>query len=752
MIEFPVIPNKPPEHPGMDFALLRQEGIRYIIKLAGEVWTDYNTHDPGITILEQVCYAITDLSYRLGFDIRDLLAYPPDHLSDGKRKQFFTALDVLTSNPLTIQDYRKLIIDVDGVKNAWLEKMDKPLGEIWYNHERYELTFKAPESGEPLELKGLYSVLIEKEDSTVKDADLIEKVRLKLSNRRNLCEDFEEIKILPVEEIAVQVEVAIENDCDANDLLAEIHFRLANHVSPSIPFYSRKEMEANGKTVEEIFNGPPLEHGFIDDDQLRKAERKPQIHTSDLIRNIQEIEGVKAVMKIGIAGKSRRWHKWSLDLSPEHVPRLKSIAGSIDDIKLYKGESTCPLDEKKMQKKLDSMAKISRRTMADEEKDIPIALGMYRELSDYETIQNDFPLNYGVGYFGLTERVTTERKALANQLRAYLMFFDQILANYFSQLAHAKDLFSPYYQENASYFFNMLPEEVEAKVAMKTGAGVEPETVIVKLLKANGEELRDIIEPLDTAGKRRERLEKELQGLVESRETALERKNRFLDHLMARYCEEFADYSLLYSESDLPESYVKDKQEFIKDYPLVSGDRSRAFDYTDPKGVWETENVSGLKKRICRKLGISDYKRKSLAPLNEEGFHLIEHILLRPGKTDTRKSSLMDLSEKDANGNIIPPEYPDRFSFQLSIVFPNWPGRLKNESFRRLIEDTVITETPAHITANFHWMNKEQMHGFEEWYRRWLQRRAEDSADVQEAVDKLVELLHIGRAAPLQNK
>lgn len=29
-------------------------------------WTDYNVHDPGITMLEMVCYAITDLGIRRG--------------------------------------------------------------------------------------------------------------------------------------------------------------------------------------------------------------------------------------------------------------------------------------------------------------------------------------------------------------------------------------------------------------------------------------------------------------------------------------------------------------------------------------------------------------------------------------------------------------------------------------------------------------------------------------------------------------
>ena len=743
MMEIPTISNKPPEHPGMDFAFLLREGIEFISNLSSEVWTDYNTHDPGITILEQVCYAITDLSYRLGFDIRDILAYPPNHVSNGKRKQFFTARDILTMNPLTIEDYRKLIIDVDGVKNAWLEMAPLPVMDI-----RYESTSKTPESGESLELKGLYNILIEKEDTiTVDDAQLIGEVRAKLSRHRNLCEDFQEIKILLVEDIEIHGEVLIENDFDANDLLARIYYRLANCISPSIPFYSREEMEVRGRTIEEIFDGPALEHGFIDDDQLRKSECKTQIHASDLIRDIQEIEGVKEVMKISITGKSRDSHNWVLDLKSEHVPRLKSV----NELKLYKGKSACLLDKKKIRIKLEALAKKSGRTITSDGRDIPIALGMYRELVEYETIQNDFPLNYGIGYSGLPEQATTRRKAQANQLRAYLMLFDQILANYFSQLDHVRDLFSPYYQENTSYFLNMLSEDTEAKVTWNKGAGIEPETMIVKLLKTGKEGLQDIIEPIETARKRRERLEKELQGLIESREIALDRKNRLLDHLMARYGEEFDDSSLLYPEKHLPESYVGAKQSFLTDYPQLGSGRGKAFDYTDRKGVWDTGNVSGLKKRICRRLGISDYKRKSLASLGEEGFHLVEHILLRPVKTDTQEYSTVSPSERDASGNIISPEYPDRFSFQLSFVFPDWPGRLKNEGFRTLMEETIVAETPAHITVNFQWMNMKQMQIFEEWYQLWLQQKAANSADLQEAADKLIELLNIGKVASLSS-
>ncbi len=64
----------PFDHPAMDYAFLRQEGIRHLERMAGQLWTDFNTHDPGITILEQVCYAITDLAYRIDYELPDLLA------------------------------------------------------------------------------------------------------------------------------------------------------------------------------------------------------------------------------------------------------------------------------------------------------------------------------------------------------------------------------------------------------------------------------------------------------------------------------------------------------------------------------------------------------------------------------------------------------------------------------------------------------------------------------------------------------
>ena len=67
------IPRTGTDPDGLDFATLRKEGISRIQDLCGEVWTDYNLHDPGVTILEQLCYGLTDLSYRSGFAVEDYL-------------------------------------------------------------------------------------------------------------------------------------------------------------------------------------------------------------------------------------------------------------------------------------------------------------------------------------------------------------------------------------------------------------------------------------------------------------------------------------------------------------------------------------------------------------------------------------------------------------------------------------------------------------------------------------------------------
>ena len=64
----------------------------------------------------------------------------------------------------------------------------------------------------------------------------------------------------------------------------------------------------------------------------------------------------------------------------------------------------------------------------------------------------------------------------------------------------------------------------------------------------------------------------------------------------------------------------------------------------------------------------------------------------------------------------------DPYSLQLSFVFADWPERFKSPGFRRLVEQTVRDETPAHLTIYTHWLKKEAMTDFETVYLDWLEK------------------------------
>jgi hypothetical protein len=55
-----------------DYNALRSLGIQLLGELGTDVWTDFNVHDPGITMLEIITYAITDLGYRTAFPMEDI--------------------------------------------------------------------------------------------------------------------------------------------------------------------------------------------------------------------------------------------------------------------------------------------------------------------------------------------------------------------------------------------------------------------------------------------------------------------------------------------------------------------------------------------------------------------------------------------------------------------------------------------------------------------------------------------------------
>jgi len=108
--------GKEVENTSLNFTELREKGIEFIQNFSKEVWTDYNSHDPGITILEQLCFALTDIALRTSMPIEDLLTPEKGIPIDPAVNAFFTPSRILSSHAVTTNDQRKMIIqEIKGV-------------------------------------------------------------------------------------------------------------------------------------------------------------------------------------------------------------------------------------------------------------------------------------------------------------------------------------------------------------------------------------------------------------------------------------------------------------------------------------------------------------------------------------------------------------------------------------------------------------------------------------------------------------
>src|SRR5262245_55149177 len=168
-----VLQKNPPLEAAADFYRLRREGIGFIAQMGSRKWTDSNVHDPGITILEAFSYAITDLAYRLGWDIEDILTPKvpsADPLQPYPNQAFPTAREILTVNPVTPNDFRRLLIDLDFVRNAWILCKECACDVsyfAWCDNDTLTLSYAKPANVTPAPVEvtphGLYEALLELE-------------------------------------------------------------------------------------------------------------------------------------------------------------------------------------------------------------------------------------------------------------------------------------------------------------------------------------------------------------------------------------------------------------------------------------------------------------------------------------------------------------------------------------------------------------------------------------------------------------
>ena len=427
--------------------------------------------------------------------------------------------------------------------------------------------------------------------------DAVTSAKTSLHAHRNLDEDYCRIAGIEVDDVAVCADVEVSADADIEWVQAEIWFEIEQYFNPSVPFFGLKEMLDAGVPVEKIFDGPQMNNGFIKSNDLQAAALRTELRTSDLLGRLMKIKGVSAVNNLlltrydaegnvvkGVADPTwqdggpvfdppKESASWLLMVGERHQPRLYY---NLSRFLFYKnGLPFLPRKDEAYGVLVQLRGEAQRSKLQGTKEDLPIPAGMFRHPEEYLPVQYSFPLTYGIGRDGLSAQASPSRRAQAKQMKAYLMVFEQLLGNAFAQIANAAQLFSLDSTVKHTYFVKLFNEATIQGYAELVDTGLSEDA---------------------------------LQGLVETDREFHERRNRFLDHIMSRFGEEFREYALLLTnwqgEQVALEKLIDDKISFVNAYPLISRDRGKAFNYKEKP--CSPENVSGLKSRVSLLLGYPD--------------------------------------------------------------------------------------------------------------------------------------------------
>jgi hypothetical protein len=685
----------------LDFRALQRIGLEAIARTGSAHWTDFNEHDPGITILEVLSFALTDLGYRAEFPIEDLLAPEAGGGLDPEGNGFHTARRILTASPVTLADFRRLVVDVPGVRNAWVEQWPDPLNPIrgllrirvdptpdlaarlrpldaldgvpgadldrvlgagldawnaaagqepptvpddfarallviwgfpetnltelvrvlrafvgvsraamdelvaWVAYlrqagprldgeerrdlvERTAATLVAsrllPESTwEPRGLRQALGAILE---AGKVRSDLVGRIREVFWRHRGLGQDLVQVLVRRAAVVTFSFELRPVPGADLASTAARVLLVLEGFLNRPVRFLTQEQaLAACGGEVGTLFDGPALRHGFLSESTL--LDPPPVLHAAELQRALEEIPEVAWISDLRMAASPAAhpdinpvWLgelRFPEDVRPELAPANRHrIRPSVAAMELRQAVD-------------DSRHREGEFRLAPRDRDWPIPQGTFRDPGHYVSVQRDFPSLYGLEPNALPASVGAERLSEVKQLQAYLLIFDQILANFHAQLAHLGSLFSWDPAVRQTCFTQGLTSAVGA---------------LADLLLDYPLAL-----PSDSAARERV-LERARQGYLrklaamrEDPSTFVRRRNEFLDHLLFRFGRSLDDFTL-YLRDERPGSHgeesIRVKQSMLADYCALSSGRGcgERHGFEDPI----RDQYSGLRRWIATAL------------------------------------------------------------------------------------------------------------------------------------------------------
>jgi hypothetical protein len=750
-----------PGGPALDFEALRTTGIALAQAASGQLWTDYNLHDPGVTLLEALCYALTEDIYGAQQSVPELLGWPEGQVLP-ERHGLHRPEQILPCRPITAADYRRaLLARCPGALQLRLQACEQGLPGLW------RLALLAQEGQIDAAQRAFWSL-------------------------RNLGEDLDgAVRRLKPRPHRLVLELDIEGPRELAELLGEIAQRAADFIA------ARPRWRPADTALDPAlrFEGPALPQGWISDAELQRGEQT-LLYFSDLVMALQGIEGLASVRRLQLVGESRpepgadavRWGDEDGALCLQWPRRAEDLT----DWVVWRGGARQTLPEQNLLRRLAQLQVAHEHPLPSMSQAGGSVLGVSAaapERPPYYPALLQLPAIYAhPESLGEQRHRSHSRAGQRAQWLAYAALLEQWLAHGQAQRQQLGALYSLAVEAAPSYWWQPLGE------THLPGLAELQEQTPAEQLKA-----------------------------LEAEDHALERRGRVLDQLLALHGEALPQSGLrglpcYFSPAGFERHLLRLKQTLAAGIERFTRDRHAGFDYSRPS-FGHPGNTAPLQERLSLQLGFAQHHSRSLmAPLREqglsladeaeqakavrhpepgaklrplqlfgaapqrsavsdrrpwntgdrldpallrcavhasryqwqeqsqllwlgpdeqqrwwplgrqadaaaaqdlalalhgfacglqqqcEGLHLVEHLLLRPPAAEP-----------------LPPDVPDDFyAQQLSVVLPAWTARCADPRLQALAAQTLAELAPAHLQTHCLWLQPEALQAFELALQGWL--------------------------------
>ncbi len=520
-----------------------------------------------------------------------------------------------------------------------------------------------------------------------------------LDDNRKVGEDFCRFRPIRAMDVGVCADLHLGATADIEEVMAAFYRTIERHLDPPVPFHSLEEMVGLGLRSEEIFGGPSMRHGFLLQTDLDRANLRTHIPVSDLINDLMDLEGIVTIEnlrfttydQLGVVKCGGR--EWSLSVPDGFYPVLYHGASGLTIFKdgLPFDGRVAETDDLLAELRADDRAV----ALSVSQLDYPLPLGEYLGTAGYLPVQRNLPEVYGLGLEGPPAGSDGERETAIQQLAGYLHPLEKIAAATTAQL-------------------NDFPELLSSTAGLSAFRPADPP--ITDPLRPTVAEAENLVAPLVTDGP------DWADQLLQSDGDAIAQRNRFLDHMLARFGESVDNYVGLAHDLSTrdrfdQEALMNGKIDFLDSLVRTSGRRAMR---------------DGLSERIGRLLGLGD-----------AGPFLVEHILLRPKfPGDALLSVCLDEGCDHAGQE-------DPYSFQITYLFDGDTGLFAEDlRTRRYAERLIRRETPVHLLPKICWSSTEDRTALVQAYELWTEADAAfDWADLNEELTTVVRR-HFGDRSP----